>query len=330
VIPAAGSLPIVQSLKDYPFEWTQSQINGLPFQRLNPPYWDEYVTLQPPVTYIVRGTHFCLPESPGDCIQYPAFVWAWSGWSPSRASADVRACYYATTIPGTGGGPGWRMVSYDDGGERCKPLHGWMNVTLTIPAGTYTLALYAYDKESKPDGDPLARYSQEYRIYDQTGTTLLASKQISGTNFDNGVYEIFDIVAPTGGLTIIVQVYNDSGHYAHGIPLTQTINVALSGIFVNKLSSNTGPSSVAWSGEDTASKGDWVSGGYGTYAHILPNAPVIATQIPLGEFTNVEFSNPVGGLVMPTNKLEVLAPYLALAGLIAAIPTVVAVRKRSA
>ena len=33
---------------------------------------------------------------------------------------------------------------------------------------------------------------------------------------------------------------------------------------------------------------------------------------------------------MPTNKLEVLAPYLALAGLIAAIPAVVAVRKRSA
>ena len=213
VIPAVGSLPIVKSLMDYPYEWTQSQNSGLQFQRLNPPYWDEYVTLQPPVTYIVRGTHFCLPESPGDCIQYPAFEWAWSGWSPSRASADVRACYYATTIPGTGGGPGWRMAAYDDGGERCKPLHGWMNVTLTIPVGTYTLALYAYDKESKPDGDPLARYSQEYRIYDQTGTTLLASKQISGTNFDNGVYEIFDIVAPTGGLTIIVQVYNDSGHY---------------------------------------------------------------------------------------------------------------------
>jgi hypothetical protein len=36
----------------------------------------------------------------------------------------------------------------------------------------------------------------------------------------------------------------------------------------------------------------------------------------------------VGGLVMPTNKLEILTPYLALAGLIAAVSAVVAVKRR--
>jgi hypothetical protein len=39
-------------------------------------------------------------------------------------------------------------------------------------------------------------------------------------------------------------------------------------------------------------------------------------------------ARPVGGLVMPTNKLEILTPYLALAGLIVAVSAVVAVKKR--
>ena len=37
---------------------------------------------------------------------------------------------------------------------------------------------------------------------------------------------------------------------------------------------------------------------------------------------------PIGGILMPVNKLEVLAPYLALAGLIAAISTVIVIKKR--
>jgi hypothetical protein len=36
----------------------------------------------------------------------------------------------------------------------------------------------------------------------------------------------------------------------------------------------------------------------------------------------------VGGVVMPTNKLEILTPYLALGGLIVAVSAVVAVKKR--
>ena len=41
-------------------------------------------------------------------------------------------------------------------------------------------------------------------------------------------------------------------------------------------------------------------------------------------------SRPVGGLVMPTNKFELLTPYLALAGLVAAVSAVVAVKRRRA
>lgn len=39
---------------------------------------------------------------------------------------------------------------------------------------------------------------------------------------------------------------------------------------------------------------------------------------------------PVGGLLMPVNKLEILAPYLALVGLAAALSAVVAVKRRRA
>jgi len=40
------------------------------------------------------------------------------------------------------------------------------------------------------------------------------------------------------------------------------------------------------------------------------------------------FLNPVGGVVMPTNKFEVMTPFLALAGLVAVVSAVVAVKKR--
>lgn len=37
---------------------------------------------------------------------------------------------------------------------------------------------------------------------------------------------------------------------------------------------------------------------------------------------------PVGGVVMPTNTLAILSPYLALAGLIAVVSTVVAAKRK--
>ncbi len=39
--------------------------------------------------------------------------------------------------------------------------------------------------------------------------------------------------------------------------------------------------------------------------------------------------HPVGGVVMPVSKLELLAPYLALAGLIGAITATVTLRKKN-
>jgi hypothetical protein len=38
---------------------------------------------------------------------------------------------------------------------------------------------------------------------------------------------------------------------------------------------------------------------------------------------------PVGGIMVPTNKLEILTPYLVLAALIAVVSAIVVVRKRS-
>ena len=43
---------------------------------------------------------------------------------------------------------------------------------------------------------------------------------------------------------------------------------------------------------------------------------------------NLPVCRPVGGVVMPTNTLAITAPYLALAGLIAAVSAVVAVKRR--
>jgi len=38
---------------------------------------------------------------------------------------------------------------------------------------------------------------------------------------------------------------------------------------------------------------------------------------------------PVAGIIIPTNKLEILTPYLALAGLIAVVSVVVVVKRRN-
>jgi len=46
-------------------------------------------------------------------------------------------------------------------------------------------------------------------------------------------------------------------------------------------------------------------------------------------FSSGNLPNPVGGLVIPTNKTEILAPFLAVAGLIVAVSAVVVAKKRS-
>ncbi len=53
-------------------------------------------------------------------------------------------------------------------------------------------------------------------------------------------------------------------------------------------------------------------------------------KIPLDPAASTvnQLPNPVGGVVMPTNTLSILAPYLALAGLVIAVSAVVLVKRR--
>ena len=210
-------------LPNPPYNWTTNQIAGIPSHRPDPPYWDEYVPDGSGVMYHVNGTKFT--PLGGGTVQYPGFEWAYADWHVSQT--DPREVWYNTTIPGVGG-PGWRLASWDDGSERSQPMHGYLNFTLTFPRqGRYLLSLYAYDYER------ISRWSQEYRIFDETGMMLLATRQINGTVFDEGVYEIFVVNVPASALTIVVQVFNDAGHVAAPSSLDRTNNVILSGIFID-------------------------------------------------------------------------------------------------
>ena len=53
-----------------------------------------------------------------------------------------------------------------------------------------------------------------------------------------------------------------------------------------------------------------------------------AVRLPPEQPPQPPQSRPVAGYVMPTNKLSILAPYLALAGLVGVISAVVAARRR--
>jgi len=61
---------------------------------------------------------------------------------------------------------------------------------------------------------------------------------------------------------------------------------------------------------------------------IIWYAPAPSTLDPDAITVNQVKPRPVGGVVVPTNKLEILTPYLALAGLVAAVSAVVVVKKR--
>jgi hypothetical protein len=244
------------------YAWDPNQINGYANWYLGhearastPPYWDEYVVANPSnpvITYSLDGTREYAGTPIDKWIEYPVFTFAWSGFFTNRADLkypnydgwdttlmDPRPLYYTQNTPDVGG-PGWRAAAWDDGGERCQPPYGYMNFTLVFPIkGSYVLSLYAYDYED------VSRWSQEYRIYNEAGNQLLASKEIEGTVFDNGVYESFKVTVPDGGMTIILQVYNNAGHvpYVFGetYPADKTNNVVLSGIFVECVTCPTKP-----------------------------------------------------------------------------------------
>jgi hypothetical protein len=193
------------------FGWTTTQLAGLPFNRTDPPYWDEYVSLMPTVNYSLTGTLYNMPGI--GLIQYPVFEWAWDDFN----SSDVRAAVFQTNIPGAGG-PGTRLTCWDDGSERGFPSDGYFNITLSFPCEVFMLSLYGYDEERT------IRDNQMIYITSTNGT-VLASGMMQGTDFNEGVYLNFIVQGPT---TIIVQVQKSAN----------SPNALLSGIFVDRLSHN--------------------------------------------------------------------------------------------
>lgn len=187
------------------YGWTWTQIAGLPYNRTDPPYWDEYVTLNPPITYYLTGTPYNMPGI--GLIQYPVFEWA---WEDNFNSTDPRAALFEVCADG-----GRKLTIWDDGSERGFPSEGYFNVTLTFPDGCFMLSLYAYDMERDQ------RDNQTIYITDEAGT-VLASGIIQGQEFDEGIYLQFTVHGPT---TIVVQVKKSPG----------SVNALLSGIFVDLL-----------------------------------------------------------------------------------------------
>ncbi len=208
-----GNFSVPTGLFNYTdYCWTSSQISGLPFNRTDPPYWDEYVSLEPRINYTLNGT---LQNIVGiGAIQYPVFEWAWDDFN----STDIRAANFTTHTEG--GGPGTRLTCWDDGSERDlyynMTSEGYFNITLTFPDGLFMLSLYAYDMEG------WARPNQTIYITDESGE-VLASAVMEGTEFDEGVYLQFVVCGPT---TIIVQVKRGP----------ESVNALLSGVFVDKVS----------------------------------------------------------------------------------------------
>lgn len=202
------------------YGWTPLQIVGLPWNRTDPPYWDEHVSVEPKVNYTLTGTLYNMPGI--GPIQYPVFEWAWDNFD----STDPRAAHFKTYIEGVGG-PGTRLTCWDDGSERGFPSDGYFNVTLDFPNDAYThsccchrptifmLSLYAYDKER------VQRANQTIYITNESGE-VLASAVMNGTEFDEGIYLQFLLCDPT---TIVVQVKKGP----------ESLNAVLSGIFVDKV-----------------------------------------------------------------------------------------------
>jgi hypothetical protein len=206
----------LKNLQNPPYSWTYSQYLGLTqgYWKASSPYWDEYFSAKPKITYTLEGTRTKF-------VQYP--TWAWSWGNGTQTQTDPRECYYPKASY-------WKLACWDDGGDRGTPLHGWFDINLVIPKGNWKLSVYAYDYEM------WSRSTQLYIIMDSSGHTL-ATKQIGGTAFDNGVYETFQISC-SANTQITMRVYNDAGTAPilgspSDYPQDKTLNVLVSGVFLD-------------------------------------------------------------------------------------------------
>jgi hypothetical protein len=190
------------------YGWTYEQKAGLPYNRTDPTYWDEYASLNPKINYTLTGSLINMPGI--GPIQYPVFEWGWDNFN----SSDPRAIYFEMNVPGAGG-PGTRLTCWDDGAE--NHYANAFNVTMEFPAGCFMLSLYAYDKERASNSGK--RDNQTIYVTNEYGT-ILAFATMNGTEFDEGMYVKFVVCGPT---TIIVKVMKSPS----------SINALLSGIFVD-------------------------------------------------------------------------------------------------
>ena len=183
---------------------------------------------------------------------YGSYAYILSGMDVSRPRyewpiVDGDSSQYDIT-----GGPGMPNVDYAVYTERCVTADdralehpdqtrrrttcywGDSTITLTVPAGTYQLALYFLDWDS---------YSRVVKV-DVTDITGTQTRSVS--SFHNGVYEIFNV---NGGLVTI--------------HLTKTggANSVISGVFLD-------PAGTHPMTSDTTTKGDWV-GNYGSQWYLL-------------------------------------------------------------
>jgi hypothetical protein len=179
--------------------WADFQVRGLPYYKQNPPYWDEYKTLNPPVTYRIDGTKYL---SKTDQIQYPAFEWAQDEYSIDDRRIPESPLLFQKRL----------ATSWVDGSDRGFPSNGYFNITLVFPKGAYLLSLYAYDHER-------VRSTEQIVVSD---LTQVLNSTIIEEEFHEGVYLKFAIFSTSN---IVVQVIRGSS----------SVNAILSGVFIDRL-----------------------------------------------------------------------------------------------
>jgi len=197
---------------------------------------------------------------------------------------------------------------YDDGVFE-SGLGSPVAVKYSLPSGwtkAYIYTIKFYIHSLNPTTGPDGPHTFESDFYDSDGKTKLPyPSTIVGPLTSTGWFEI-DVTSK---------------------------NIEVSGDFyVSYVGHTPNPMSVASDTEnrpvDTyywdGGTGQWTSWGNIVHAFIR----VEVSQDPPPTPTPTTTLEPVSGLVMPTNKLEILTPYLALAGLIAAVSTVYVIKKR--
>jgi len=190
------------TLRDY--GWVDYQVQGLTYNRPDPPYWDVFKSEQPAIAYRLVGT---LYRNDMGSIQYPVFEWAWGDTS---ARKDARVLDWPD-------GSGKKATCWEDGSDRGFPRNGYFNIEMEFPSGTYLLSLYAYDYERK------GRSVQEIVVKDNSNSSLTTSTTTIGDKeFDEGIYLKFAIFGPSN---VLIQVRRSS----------DSVNAILSGIFVDRI-----------------------------------------------------------------------------------------------